>query len=222
MRKVTMVSLAFGVYIALVAAPGAAVALSPVITHPTGTPLSVNIKGGVGFKATNVGVTKLTLPTGGAVECSTASMTGAITINSEGRIEADVEAVSFSGTSTELACTGSLPVARVTVPSVPWCIKAGVGLPTDGFEIRGGKCTEPSRSVTFIIDTGLSQCKYEKASVSGTITTDTQGQDAALDIAESEFKGETGNPPTCPSSGKLDMTYTLETDSGAAEPLYFS
>ena len=117
----------------------------------------------------------------------------------------------------------------------PWCLKSGA---SDTFTIRGGACTAESRKITFVFDstksshpTEFNQCKYERANaVEGTFTTDTTG-DAILSVkpgsttaerAKITFTGETGNSIECPARYTFEMSFTLETDTATAEPIYIS
>jgi hypothetical protein len=65
-------------------------------------------------------------------------------------------------------------------------------------------------------------CSYSKASMSGTARTETETiLDGAAIFGEQEFKKSEGGGE-CPESGKLDMTFTMETDVVVATPIYIS
>ncbi len=203
---------------------------SPVVTHPTGTKL-VPGANGVKIKATNIGNTLLTSTSGTTlVECSTASMTGTLTVNSGTSIEGNIESTSFSGTEAGGKCTGlgGIIVTTNVGNGVPWCLHSTGG---DEFQVRGGKCSEVPRSITFAMDSGLGvTCHYERAnSIKGTFTTHSTG-DAILTVTgagetgvtDTLFTKEAGDSVLCPADGTLDMAFTLETDTATAEPLYIS
>jgi hypothetical protein len=191
--------------VAFAALPAMASA-SPVLQNS-----GVTVATGSGIKATNVTNTVMTTSLGNIV-CSTSTMAGTLVTNSGTLIEGNIESASFSGTGASGKCTGPFGDVAVTVPSLPWCIKTTKT--ADQFELRGGKCSEGSREVTFILDASFGECKYSRASVLGTLTTG--GTQAHLTASGVEFAAEAGNPFGCPSNGKLDMTYKLETTGGAA------
>jgi hypothetical protein len=212
---------------ALAAVPSLASA-KPVITHPTGTVLMPVKK----IKATNVGITKITTEFGN-LECSTVIMEGNLTKNNKAEgTEGTIEAVDIGGTGAtivgdpepECTGTGSMFNASVVAAGLPWCVSA-TGT-TDTLTILGGKCGE-NKPTTFIVKEtffgNILTCKYEKtAGISGNLQTDVTGQDATVSIAEAEFVGEAGNSGSCPKTGKLDTTVTLETGEGTPTQLFFS
>jgi len=72
--------------------------------------------------------------------------------------------------------------------------------------------------------TTVGSCKYNRtAAAEGTITTDEAAgtsEDAEITFSTVEWTKEEGGI-LCPSAGRLDMTFTLETDkTEATEPLY--
>jgi len=157
--------------------------------------------------------------------CSTAEITGLLTKNSGGVVEGDIETAHFTGTGANGECTGSF--GNVTVDTnigngVPWCLSVNN---SDTFKLRGNSCTKETRSITFVLtSTTVGTCKYNRtAAAEGTITTDeTAGtsEDAEGTLTAVEWTKEEGGI-LCPSVGRLDMTFTLETDkSPATEPLW--
>jgi hypothetical protein len=191
----------------------AVAAASPELTHPTGTTLPTGTK----IKATNVGNTQMT-SSAGTITCTTATMTGTVTKNSGTAIEGDIESAHFTGLESENRCEGGLGAVKVTVTSVPWCLKNTKT--AHQFELRGGKCSEASRAVKFTLDTSVGECKYEKASVLGTFTT--HPEDAILHASTPVFTKYEGGF-LCPSTGELHMSFTLETDTTASnDPIYIS
>jgi len=184
--------------------------------------------------------------------CTTASMTWYLRKNTGTEIEADIHTATFSGTGATFdglnECTGSINNLTVTtngedpvgtkidegtVPKgTPYCLLATNKMNPDEFQIRGGTCSESARLITFIFDVtnplGGSnfECKYERGAteaIKGTFTTDTTG-DAILSVtpANSKFTLETGGNLLCPAGLSLEISFTLETDTVATEPVYLS
>ena len=96
----------------------------------------------------------------------------------------------------------------------------------DEFQVRGGLCSEAAREIRFILDsTTAGECTYGRtAAIVGKYKTDTlvdENSDAIMTITTQEFTKKAGGI-LCPSIGRLDMSFTLETDKSPAEPLYFS
>jgi hypothetical protein len=218
MSKKLMTGLLALVALAAMALPAVASA-SPEITHPTGTTLATGAK----ITGTNVGNTVLTSSLGN-VECSKALMTGTLTKNSGTAVEGTISSASFKGTEggAEEKCSGAFGSVAVTVTSLPWCIRATNTMAPDEFQVRGGACTEAAKAITFALHTSLfGTCTFERAAaspVTGTFRTHAAG-DALLTITNVAFTRTSG---FCPSEGKLDMSFTLETDKTIAEPLYIS
>jgi len=203
------------------------------ITHPTGTRLATGVK----IKATQIGASKFTSTSNtgaGSVlwECSAGSMTGELTKNNGAEIEANIEALSLSGTAAESKCTGlgGLKYTSNVGNGVPWCLRATNAMNADEFQIRGGKCNEAARPTTLLFDTGLGvNCSYERTTaIKGTYTTDSTGDailtltgSAETGISDTGFTRE-GTNALCPASTTLDTQFTLETDTETAQPLYIS
>jgi hypothetical protein len=205
--------------VAFAAVPAVASA-APELVNGAGTKVAT----GSAITGTNVGNTVMTTSIGN-VECTTAVMSGTLTKNSGTEIEGDIESASFKGTESGERCSGPLGATEVTIPSLPWCIRATKSMEPDEMQVRGGKCSETSRALTFTLHGSIFgfpvTCHYSKASVSGTYRTKAAG-DAQVTITKQKFTRETGSSGSCPESGELDMSFTLETDttSGSEEPLY--
>jgi hypothetical protein len=212
----------------------AAASASPVVTHPTGTTLSVagttcTGNAGICITATNIGELTLwdTAHKNPLTHCTKATMTGWLSKNTDTEIEGTIHSASFSGTGPNGECTstfGGITVDTNLGNGTPWCLKAEAG---DTFSVRGNSCTAASRSITFALtSTTVGTCKYQRANgspVKGTFQTHAAG-DAILDVnptSNAAFTLEEGGI-FCPASGTLDMTFTLETDSVTPEPLYIS
>jgi hypothetical protein len=207
-------------------------ASATTLTHPTGTAMGTCTGC---LKATNVGHTVMTNAAGETlITCTTATMTGNLDTNSGGSVAGTITSASFSGTGTSGDCTtsigGSVKVTTQvtegvsTEVGVPYCIK---NTKEDKFEVRGGACSEAARSIKYTLDfTGDgSYCGFQKSSLTGTFTTDATGDAIFTTDNEGVFtRYEQGGFQSifCPTEAKLDMTFTLETDSGTAEPVYLS
>jgi hypothetical protein len=212
-----------GALMALAAVAAFAIVPAGASAHPTlgetsGSPATFTaLAPGAKVLGTNVGATKFT----GAVnvECSHAAITGEVHVNKDTEHTSNITAAEFNGTGAATDCTGGGEAVKVTSSvagsgnTLPWCIRS---TGEDKFTVRGNACTSVARPITFALDfTGLGiTCKYIRESAfSGTYTTDESGQDAELTISEQEARGTgEGNNIFCPTSGKLDMTFTLETD----------
>jgi len=194
----------------------AAASAKPVLTHPTGTVLATGTK----ITGTNVGETKMTTGLGNVI-CTSASMTGTLTTNSTASgTEGEVTAASFNNCSSWAGAVTVNP--NPSTNGLPWCLEATEA--NDIGKIRGGGCASASRPIRYILTFSFGNCTYQRTTAaSGTLRTDTAaGEDATVTLSEQEWALLEGTG-LCPSSGKLDMTFTLETDvKEVAEPLYFS
>jgi hypothetical protein len=201
----------------------ALVAFAVVPAIASASPELVNVGGtkiatGTTIQGTNVGNTVMTTSIGN-VECTTSVMSGVLTKNSGTEIEGNIESASFKGTESGERCSGPLGATEVTIPSLPWCIRATSAMEKDEMQVRGGKCSEASRALTFTLHGTILgfpvTCHYSKASVSGTYRTKASG-DAQVTILKQRFTREAGSSGSCPEFGDLDMTFTLETGTGEA------
>ncbi len=192
---------------------------SPELTHPTATRLSV----GTLLKATNVGLIRTTESSGATIyECTGSELTGELTKNNGSEIEATITKAGFPGTAFKEACTTTIGVAIKTTTSVPWCLRMTPAMAADEFQIRGGKCSEAAKELTYTLDGP--ECTYGRATpLKGTFATDKAGiTDATLTLSEQSFTRKSGSSLLCFSEYKWDVVYTLETDKSVAEPLYLS
>lgn len=218
---------------------------SPELTFPTGNKaIGDHESAGKGLliEATNVAHNStaknavLTTPLGN-VECAKVTLTGTLISNSGTQIQGEINTANFSGTPANSAsthCSGPGGLGTITVTpshtnsgpeheyeggkkskSLPWCIK--VEGANDEFSVRGGSCTDATRPLLFTLDSSiLGSCTYRKASLVGTYTT--HPVDAVMTISNQEFTRVTGSS-FCPSSGDLDMSFTLTKD-GTNEAVY--
>jgi len=205
----------------------AAFAVMPALASAANSPLVVEngvaIPVGSKILATNVGTTKMTTSLG-TIECSTAILTGELTSNTTGNVKGNITSAKFGGTGAlqagaeEPECTtqaifgGNTTItANSATNGLPWCIEATSAMANDEFQVRGNSCANLARPIRFAMDiTNLGTCVYQRTgAIPGTFTTSTT--DSTLSISEVEFAKFEGGF-ACPSSGKLDMTFTMETD----------
>lgn len=198
----------------------------------------VAVAAGQKITGTQVGNSKLTTTDGTKteLECTTGTMTGELKKNNGSEIQGEITSVSFGGTGgqqfagQEPECTGEVGNATVTPvvsSKAPWCLSA---IGADEFTIIGGTCGGATSNIRFIIDTtSFGECEYEStAHIVGTYVTN--GTSAILSVTNvvhssgserNGFKRIRGGI-ACPSSGSLDMSFTLETDSAEIKPLVIS
>lgn len=237
--KLVKACIALAAFAALLVVPSIASATSPQLQHPTGIAAQGWTEAGAGkgllIQGTNVKhsntPTETVMTTSiGNVECTTATLTGELAKNKETEIWGDITTAEFKGTPGVTPHTSHCksPIGNVTitpshstnpthegVASLPWCVTAKGN--EDTFTVRGGKCHEAARSLTFTMDTPIGVCAYQKASVTGTYTTHASA--AIATISGQEFTKVTGSA-FCPGSGKLDMAFTLETDTAEPTDVY--
>jgi hypothetical protein len=200
---------------------------NPILTEPTGTALTGTPK----ITATNVGAVLFTTSVG-TLTCSTAILTGNLISNATATgVKGEITAVKVGGTNKKIEaaeepeCTGTgffAPGTTVT-PNInlPWCLEAPAA--TDTFTLKGGPCGA-QRAIKFNLDvTEVGTCEYSRtATVSGTISTDGEATNPnTASISEAEWT-KAGGPFLCPGSGKLDMTFSLETDNAEHQAIFIS
>ena len=186
---------------------------APFLTQPTGTALAT----GTTIVGTNVGNTLMTTSLG-TVTCTSAKLEGKLTTNSTASgSKGEVTSAAFNNCTS---WAGSVTVTpNPATNGLPWCLEATEA--NDNGKVRGGGCSSASRAIRFVLDFPGFTCTYQRTSAAaGTVTTDTSGQQASVTLSEQEWPRLEGDSFLCPSSGKLDMTFTLETSNGAAT--YFS
>jgi len=198
----------------------ASAANTPTVVE-NGTAITTNTK----ILATNVGTTKMTTSLG-TMECSTAILTGELISNTTGNVKGIITEAKVGGTgatqtgapepecTTEAIFGGDTTVTPALTPAtngLPWCFEATSAMATDEFQVRGNSCANVARPIRFAMDiTSIGTCVYQRTTaIPGKYTTSTT--DSTLSISEVEFPKLEGGF-ACPSSGKLDMTFTMETD----------
>jgi hypothetical protein len=180
-------------------------------------PTATNIVG------TNVGETIMTTSLGKVI-CTNVVLKGTLTVNStEKGIEGDINSATFAGEGEtapgepDKECTSWAGGVSVTpnpaTNGLPWCVEATEN--SDTIKLRGGSCTSATRPIRFtlVFTSGLiGTCTYQRTNAAvGTIDT-VNSTAGILDQEWTRFEGGAG----CPSVGKLDMTFKLETENGTA------
>jgi hypothetical protein len=235
-RKLFAALMALAAFVAFGVAATSASATK--ITHPTGTLMSVHasptktcVEEPTGcILATNIGETVMTdLNTNKLIRCTAAEMTGYLVTNGPNTVTGNITANHFTGTGTAGDCTSStgasIKVTTSIAGGLPYCMKTVAE--KDEVEIRGGLCSEGTRSIKFTLDaTGVGSCGYEIASLKGTFTTHSTGDAiVTLDHAGNfkRYESEGLVSLFCPAESTLDMVFTMETDTKvASDPIYIS
>jgi len=204
-KKIVIACIVFAAFAAFVVAPTAS---ATVLTEPTkgGPKHIVSVGASITATATE---TKFTAGSS-TVTCSHAHMTGQVTTNN-GTVAAVIPADNgvFTGTATGGDCTSTnLGPVKPTVNSTLCLHVSNSDLGT----ITG--CDGAVVTFTlFVTNLGLA-CKYQTGSVSWGVTTESQGQDAKVNVFEQPVIRESGQNIFCPSEGKLDMEFVLTTTDG--------
>jgi len=139
------------------------------------------------------------------VECTTAHLKGTVTQNNgTGEVRGEVPLGSASFTNAGGPCTSGAGPTDVAVLS-KICLETSTAGGADNIKVTG--C---GGNVRFTLNvTGLADCIYSQASLTGTFTTGT----AVGSLTEASAARE-GTNFLCPSTGKLDMTIELTTTDG--------
>jgi hypothetical protein len=149
-------------------------------------------------------------------------VTGTVTKNSETAVEGNIESVSFIGSGPEGTFGSSLGNTKVTAKKLPWCFRATNLMAADEFQIRGGSCSEVSRSMELSLDTALGgECSYTRsAALQGTFSTGPGGE---FSVSSQEFVKSAGGI-LCPSSIKGDWKWDYWTHGHRTShyQIYFS
>jgi hypothetical protein len=221
-KKFLTACLALVAFAAMAIGPASASATNaPSLTAPAGTVAAV----GSTIVGT-AGETKLLDTNGNAIlKCTSAKMSGEVTKNSGGNVEGNITSATFVGSKEPIAgepdkaCEG-LFNASVTA-TTPWCLRSTTAMATDVFNVRGGKCSEAAKGIVFHLVLGEGTvCTYERSAatgpITGTFTTKTSPAPLTVNAtaAGSGFT-KTAGSFLCPSSGVLQMTFTLENGAGS-------
>jgi hypothetical protein len=187
---------------------------NPVLTHPTGTVVPQGIK----VKGTNVGSTTFVTSLG-SFGCTAGQITAVVTTNETARgTEAELTSASLSNCTT---WAGAVTVTtNPPTNGLPWCLEA-TSASDEGF-LRGGGCASVVRPIRFVLDFSFGECTYQRATAArSTLRTDVAFEDATFSLKEQEWTLFSGGS-LCATSFLLNATFTMETDSTSAEPMYFS
>jgi hypothetical protein len=222
MSKLIRACVAIAAFAAFAVLPTSAMALNDgVVESPTGTVLTPTHTVPIPIKATSVGNLLMTdVNTNTLVTCQTATMEGELETNtgtSSFNVEGTVTKASFNN-HDGLGCTGLGGRIHVN-PSpatngLPWCLRSTGTMKTHEFQVRGRGCTEEPRAIRFSLNVtalGLT-CTYQRpAAIIGKYTT--HPSDAVLSVSHVEFP-RFESSVFCPAAGFLDMSFTLQRDTG--------
>jgi hypothetical protein len=197
-KKLIAACLTIAAFAALVIAPAASA--SPALTNAKGELVPV----GTEIKVTAVGNAVFT--GGFNITCSKVEGSGKVTANTGSSIKGEIAAANLkiTGTGSGGDCTSALGNLSVTVNS-KLCGETIKG--TDTAVATG--CGSPL-TFSFAV-TGVTTCRYEAASMTGTFLT---GEDTQGTISEQLAKGEAGNSFFCPKEGKLDVSLAESINTG--------
>ena len=199
--------------VAIVALVASSASAAPVLTQPTGTVVAA----GTPVLGTNVGEMKMTTALGN-VTCTASTVKGIVLSSSTASgTKGEATDATFVGTGPSSECTswtGGVTVTTNVAGGLPWCFETTSG---DEGKVRGGKCSELSRGIKYVLDfTSIGACEYNRSTaVATTFATDVSGQDTTISMAEQEWTKSAGGA-LCPSTGKLDATFKLETTAGSS------
>lgn len=216
---------------AMMLAPAAASA-SPVVTEngvrvPATNPDGVNTI----LRGTNVGETLFTTGLGN-VKCTKSVLEGELLKNTGTEFTATLSKFEFHGddpveekcTSTISDFQGGTLTATVEVETPAFCLHSvsGVDHVLIYGEKAGGSCEKEADRVTIgfnlIMTThtggSFATCTYQRSTSEPITASYTTGSDT-ITSSEQNFTKSSG-PFTCPSTGKFDATYTVETTNGTA------
>jgi hypothetical protein len=199
----------------------------PDLTESKGGPLLA-----VGSKVlgTGVGELKLTDKSGKAlVNCTINTLTGTLDENKASSFKVTIKNMTSGGTGGvrqgEPECTGTFGNVTFTwgvEGGLPWCLLSNSGmLINDEFWLRGGTCGEKERSIKVTLDsTTIGECEYTRpAAFGGEFQTEAAG-DAIFTIGgEKDEEEKVGGGFFCPAAVEMDLSFTLEKDSGPGEPV---
>jgi hypothetical protein len=221
MRKQVRVIIAAAATAALLVVPSVASASPELGETVTGvftkTPVGTNLVGTNIAHSATVKTMKFTTSIT-TIECTTGTVTGTVTSNTGTHIAGEVTTGEVSNNGAP--CTSGLGNITVTpnhssnpthngVSALPLCVTANTL--NDKVTVRGGKCSEAARALTFTLHTAIAgTCSYQRAAATGTFTTHPADAVATIDAGQTFTKTTGGG--FCPAEGTLDGAGTLTTD----------
>jgi hypothetical protein len=154
------------------------------------------------------------------VECTGGELTGTVTSNTHTLAQGEITKAAFGGKpggTTTGHCKGIIGDTLVTVTSLPWCMSISAEAATDTFQLRGGKCSEASKPITFTLHItsifGTISCHYARSSaITGTYHT--HPNQAYGKVTKVEFLRESTSDFGCPASGFLDQEFKIYKEEG--------
>jgi hypothetical protein len=203
-RKLIATCISLVAFAAFAAMPALASA-SPVLTDE-GVALGVGKKI-EGTNTTNIVFTGSFLK----VTCTVSTLTGEVKENSGTSIKGTMTKATFTNAGGA-DCTdnfGTLWKVTTEIAKTDWCISTNNTM-GDKFTLQAGACGGAAAALNFVLESGSTVCNFSRAAtkpVEGTYVTGTD----VLTMSEPEFTLVSGGG-LCPGTGKLDGSYTLETD----------
>lgn len=198
-KKIIVACMAFAAFAAFAATPALAAQLKE-----NGTLLSP----GASITGKSTSQALITVAGGLTFVCTSTHVKGTVTKNNGSTIagEIPVGGIELKGTGAGEDCTSSLGAFKPTM-TTKLCLTISGGTDTGTMIGCGGS------NVKFTVDfTSVATCKYQTASISGTIVT--APTDAEVIGSEQPVTGEEGNPFICPTSAKFDSTWVMSTTDG--------
>jgi hypothetical protein len=196
-KKTTIICMAVAAFAALAAPTASAVQLKE-----NGTTIAV----GASITGKSSGETKFTAA-GLTLTCSSTHARGTVTRDASGTIagEIPVGGIALTGTGAGEDCTSNLGSFQPVMTS-KLCLHIANGADTGTMTGCGGP-------IKFSLNiTGVTTCKYQTASASGTIAT--APNDAEVTASEQPIAEEAPNQFFCPDSAKIDTQWVLTTTDG--------
>lgn len=219
-KKLIAACMAIAAFAAFVLPATASAKNTPTLTDAAG-----HVKVPSLIVGTNIGDTKLKETNNGntLLSCNSAVVTGTLNRNDSGFVEGSISTAKFEGTGGLLdnrkECTGFAPAA-VTPLGLPWSLKSTPLMETHRFEISRstGAPVEFTLQVTGFFG-AQHHCVYKATGpIVGKGTTGTDLVHIPPSQVGSGFTRTAGTFP-CPSSGELEMTFTLATDVAGHPPI---
>ena len=222
LKKLLMAFMALTALTAFAMPASAVAANDPQLTHA-----GVLVPVGTKLIATNTGDTLFTT-TGKAelVRCTKAVLTGTVLKNAGGTVEGTMSTADFTGTAAGGKCKSSFGGDTAVKVSTPLCMRSTPLMVNDEFQIYGDDCTGENKPVTFTLETtNIGTCKYRATpgGVKGHFTTSPEEAKGTVTNTQSGSGAELEEGGFfCPSSGQLEMTFDLYTDTAAEESVTIS
>jgi hypothetical protein len=218
-KKLIMSCMALAAFAAFVLPATASATNNPDLTDAGGTRVAV----GSTIIGTNIGeTTLLNTEAKPILHCNNVKLEGKVLANAAGTVEGTISSANFQGTGAAFnggnECTGSLGNSRVTVKT-PMCVRSTPAMATDEFQVvseNAATCAASTGGVEFTIHSTIGvTCTYETlSSVKGDYTTGAKDELKVRSTPAGSGAKLTSGGFFCPSSGMLQMTFSMETANG--------